>query len=71
MKNLNPNSVSYLFNFLQYYDWVRFKGYWKSAQEMIDEHEKLLDSPDRKKRLRHRATQNTTLIFGLGAILSS
>ena len=53
MAELNPRSVSYLFNFLQYYDWFRFEGRWKSAQEMIDEHAKLLDSPGRKERYKH------------------
>jgi site-specific recombinase XerC len=41
-EDLSPSTVkNYVYYFLGYLDWIRSKGYWKSAQEMLDDYSKL------------------------------
>ncbi len=41
-KELNPNTAkNYVYYFVRYLDWAKERGYWNSAQEMLDEYKKL------------------------------
>jgi integrase len=52
-EDLNPHSMNYIHYFLSYLEWAKMKGYWKSAQEMLDEQGKLSRSDDKKDQYKH------------------
>jgi hypothetical protein len=52
-QELNPHSRNYLYYFLKYLDWAKVKGYWASAEEMLDDHAKHAKAADQREQYKH------------------
>lgn len=55
IRSVNPHTKNYAYYFLRYRAYVTAEkqGFWKSAQEMLEDHAKCLESKDNKTKYKH------------------